>query len=701
MNWQELLRGIILTILEARDDCSTVVSVYKSFFDHLKTASIQSPSMRTAMLRAVATPELAPVLTKILEDDERRLVIHNPALVEVETSLISCFLNIAFQTPETSCGFPSALAIRFVERQSGFASTRYKAARHLVPRSKPISTLDHPSSQETPNLGNHWREGLAAELSRQAKTTYDASVRLMARACEELEARCESVEEPLRAEQTKNEQLKRDFEDLQARAGTREEEAQGLCIEVAALREQNAQADASIAAAAANADEDMRRIDRLEKQSKQREEDVSRELGEIRKEHERRELDLQTSIACHVEKMDGQNDKIRSLEQVVHDEARTLQMEQQEARDREQSLSASLSRLEDTIRSEQANSRRELEKSSRLEMQNSGLQERVKQLVSELDDSSAHCRELELGNEDLARNYKQKVQDMQDKHKQESLEAQQMALADCNELKQTIRDLEDNLEAAKRAYAEATELKDNDIRELRRKVQKISKTCQQKDVELAEAQTVRSRLLQTLGMDNQIPPDASGAARSGKAATIPSAKQLGQAFPDEVWHHDGQLDDDSESEHEPQSSTGSAASSSKSGPTPKRPKPRKPSAFKVPAIRQPSLATAEQKDKRATAGRQPHGPLPLQERSPNKRPAKVGRRSDCHFLTARHAIRSSSGAMEGVPRPGSTASKAGVDELATHHNEVDDNDDVDLGSFPDLSFEDLRRQDLEGTTMEL
>lgn len=643
------------------------LETYCTLCREIKKAAIDSPANRAAMIGAIVGTEVESLLQDSLSCQEHNNIqTQSAALVEAESTLCSLVLSIVLHEKGANSSFPLPLALGLVERQARLQTISGEPPPQKHLESKRISVIEQQSSQENPNLGSHWREGLTAELSRQAKLTYDSSVRLMARACEDLESRCESVEEPLRAEQARCQRVQHNLGSTEVKVEKLAKESQNLSNELSSLREQNAQAAEELSAASCHADEDLQRIEHLEQQLRQSEESMSQKLLETQQENEKRELGLRSTIARHVERLDSQDEEIVRLRQEAEDRNRDTLAEQKKADGCRESLLMSLKQVEDSLRNEERNGKQLSEEKDRAETQKFAFEQRLATLEADLEASRLHHHELTDAGEQLVQEYEHKLKEAEERHRRDSNEAKQEATARHTELEMSIRDAEETLSNAKRDHTKLVEIKDEEIREEKRKLQNLCKVCREKDAELEEAQKMRLKLLSTLGMASERPKLFQNPRRY-------STRAFEDARTEDMVHDEEDFNDDLEPQHELQSSSGSSrSSSSKHGPTPKRPKPLQSTAFKIPTGRALALPAAETGpgSKQTRVGRQSHGQLPLQERSPNRKAAVGAARR----ARDRHTVQG-----------GSSWSRCG------------ENTD----EFQDFSFGHLETQELDGSTVEL
>ena len=149
--------------------------------------------------------------------------LQHRALVSVTVSML---LTSALTAQSTEPGLPSSLAIALISKQQQLTFITSQCSRMAA-------TSVHPSvslfEQEcTPSTGPHlhdWRDRLKSELESQSFYQRDSVIRSVAQICQELESRCETVEEPLRHEQGRSKELSAQVSQLQEQVLSLETEA--------------------------------------------------------------------------------------------------------------------------------------------------------------------------------------------------------------------------------------------------------------------------------------------------------------------------------------------------------------------------------------------------------------------------------------------------------------------------------------------
>jgi hypothetical protein len=179
--------------------------------DELTTATMTCMTLRSTVLRALSSESMQGRAWKLIRDSPKNDGVGCCTQVaSLQRGLISAttasLLNIALVAGPEESTLPHALTAALINKQRKLpAITGCQCTSSLdSPRHPAISLFQQASTQY---IGQHlqdWSKRLNSELESQNMYQRDAIVRSVAQICADLEARCNTVEEPLRREKEKS-----------------------------------------------------------------------------------------------------------------------------------------------------------------------------------------------------------------------------------------------------------------------------------------------------------------------------------------------------------------------------------------------------------------------------------------------------------------------------------------------------------------
>ncbi|KAK5717176.1 hypothetical protein LTR15_009065 [Elasticomyces elasticus] len=480
--------------------------------------------------------------------------------------LCSLLLKSAFITQHPDDPVPSSSVSLLLEIHAVSANTTPLCShrrRHEHPQHM-LTLRDRESTPSTHGLGDDWRGAMEAHLVSEARSSHDVLRGLFAQACQELESRCETVEQPLAEErnqrlclQNQHDQLQEAYNELEAQVIDRRLHYQAVETEQESC---------------------LKRLD-----AAQEETDVVR-------------------------------DKLHSLEQMHETElheahARLAELKQaKETADLQHATV--LSKLEEDIED-----LRERHREAHADLQKYEAQ--AERLANELRVSEAACEALQVQVDRLSEALQEKAANMQRLESTRSEAAAETARLEAalqsvqEELGQEKQNHERNVQHVKeqsRQNAEAANASHNDaidrmaathgeeVADLQRQiaegedqVKRLQRKCRQKDDQIAEANAMRSNLLAALGGGAQslAQPSLPHRTRSSLRTQIePTQADVTPTTPSFALDIDSQAFDGGAS-----FASNDSSSHSRNGPTPKRAKPRKSIKIASPAKPRMSMST--------------------------------------------------------------------------------------------------------------
>ncbi|KXS96414.1 hypothetical protein AC578_3016 [Pseudocercospora eumusae] len=460
-------------------------------------------------------------------------------------------------------------------------------------RDGPTFGEDHGDQSEHDDID--WREALQTHFKARAQVEQDAVTRLFAKACANLEARCEGVERPLREEQRRckaaeeqNAELVQAFAELETRYAD-------LTLQNRTLEEDRKQhfkdlgeCQESLDAAERRDEETLKRVSQLEKQLREAHEDGTRQIAELNKGKQIVEVKGAARLAQKQEQLEDARDELAAMKTRYDNEAvrasdleQNLAVVQIELDQAKQDLTTSIS----SAQRQQLNMERIELEVQQLKSSNAVLEEQLAatsrndaakmQEMSELRDELQACQaKLDRIRSEAAR----ETEDLQHELEQKRQEADRLAKQyseDTERLQEQISGLHQDLLQTKESLSADIKSRDAKVADCKKRLERYHKKCEQKDQQIAEAESMRANLMAAMGISG-----------TQNRASLPHRSRESMA---------PALVDASNIEH---SFASNASDESKSGPTPKRPRARKSLSFAAPT----SIATRQSVGRQALQG---------------------------------------------------------------------------------------------------
>jgi hypothetical protein len=484
-----------------------------------------------------------------------------------------------------------------------YASSSRKAApcSHVKPRQansetsigfvESFSTPDDPSS--------NWRETLQSHLHSRNESERAALTTLFLKSCTQLEARCETIEQPLQEQKKKLEALQQQYDELNEAYAKLETESIDRNIQSNAMEMERNQCLSNLESARQENESLERKVGELESALQQARTDADNSVAEVRKDMEMAELEHAAALTRKEEELEETHEKLAAScdelrHKVVESEALQSQLRDvQSVTDDVKIEIESLTSSRDELRA--ANERLQEDKSDLLERQ--------------------HDREAELHRTKKDADAAREAHELEVVKLRQEAEDERAALASENEKQLAmIKDQHDNVTADLRQqlddlqheHQQTTESNAAQIKQLQqdvldklKKIDKLKTKCEHKDLQISEANAMRANLMAAMGISG------SGTSKQTKLAhqfSAPFASETQsqdidtQADPSPPTPRSG--DGDGSQQRNAEASFASSTDS-RSGPTPKRARPRRTVKVASPAKARLSSAVATRSTRRS------------------------------------------------------------------------------------------------------
>ncbi|KAI4731286.1 hypothetical protein E4T49_00889 [Aureobasidium sp. EXF-10728] len=519
---------------------------------------------------------------------------------KLKSSLCSLLLRAALAAPQEETSsirrmLPEILRHHAIVESNKSTCPICVQTRPKAPQ-RPTPFVEIEATPESQDASLHWKERLGAVMQTHAKYQETALVASFINICHDLEARCESVEEPLRLERQKFTGLEKRYADLTKAYGELEGQVMDRDLRINALEAENDRHENDLAASSQEARDLMQRIDTVTRELQEANHNAQRDIDQLK--HEKQDLEVQhaTNVACKQEAFEQVREELhqarsdaehlcselsKTMETRRHDnnEYENLQLEKEHL---EQQLLESQERISQ-IEEERATL---LEGHSLLEQDILKLQQDVNTRQVQHEDLLTEIRATKQSSEDEAKKTTAAFEDVMSRAKQEWMSIKSHLEEQLEEARQDLAEAEDGFQQQNEANKQKTA-------DLRKRIERLTKDCSKKDAQVLEAQEMRNRLMNAMGLTGMMAPPQEPVVKSSvlpvrSASTNSSTPRTGLPSQVPFTPAAGAQHSDDEHEDEAPNSTFMSDASADNGPTPKRARPR------------PSLKPASTQEKRTS-----------------------------------------------------------------------------------------------------
>jgi chromosome segregation ATPase len=542
-------------------------------------------------------------------------------------------LNLAISARPEEPSLPPQLISGLIARQRKLPYIPRQCSHAAInPNGISISLFQQES---TPYTGQHlqdWRNRLKSELESQNSYQRDSIVRSVAQICQDLETRCNTVEEPLRREKARSQELEQRVEELSEQVSSLESQAADDRFHLDGLEDEKL-------GLADEKDRISAKLDELRMQFEEANRDADETLRNVREEFNARELELRSTILNHEDQLQTGERTVRELNGTLSDIKNSLEHTEEELRALGQRYEDLQTRMGDTSR--QLNHEREAkfrqsEEILKLKEHSINLEHQLQTTESELEAITGQLSDLEVSHQELRQSSDEALRNLEAKHTADMEAAATRAEEECDKLNSKLTDtvqINRQLKDAHDKTRKELHALQNTFSTLETKTQELDILCGEQEEELEELRTLRRNVLASMGLATQNPLAIRSASRSQKDGTVPetpreprehrrrkSAIQTQELGPKTSTAAQGFTN--TAIENAADASFASSGQDSQNGSTPKRQKPRP--AFKVPTMQtpfnqRPALASRSTSKKLSPVKRSA-----LRQMSPNRRHTTVG-----------------------------------------------------------------------------
>jgi hypothetical protein len=615
------------------------LSAHTALVETITTLIPNSESLRDKVLEAVSSSKLQSRVWELirLESGEEEVTCRAYA-TSLHSQLISAsialLLTLALTVQPTGHALSLALTTALVNKQTRI-TRRARGCFHELPTTQ-RSTVSLFQQKNTPYTGQHlqdWRDRLNSELEGQGSYQRDSIRRSIALICQDLETRCNTVEEPLRREKEKSKDLEIQIHELNQRIASLKDQAtddrfysEGLEDEKLKISNERDSLSRELQNLKVEADEAIRKADGM--------------LIQLREDFNAKEMEFRSADLTHQETirllendMEGQGREMECLR-------RDLVKSQHECTSLIDQLNSSQHQLEEAenkLACEVEVVRTQSEEITRLKDRNIELDLQLQGVEGDLDAVTARLSDLQVNHRELAQSSEDAYNALEQKYTRDIKAATAQAEKDHGELDAKLQDAvqheqrtTDVLDETRKELGKLQE----SLPPLEEKIQELTEFCSEQEEELKELRAMRKALLVSMGLATQNSPAIRSASRSQRDASELHTprdtrehrrRKSALRATAEGFNSSRAIQDATSTAMETVANASFASSdsqSSQNGSTPKRPKHRP--SFKVPTMQTPYTQKPVLASRSISKKLSPIKRSALRQLSPNRRHTTVG-----------------------------------------------------------------------------
>jgi len=236
------------------------------------------------------------------------------------TSFCGLLLSSAIAAQQDEIQAPQVLISPLLNRHSH--APEATTNRAVVLRSSRRYNLLHDeitAPHTVDGLDLSWRERLSSTMQGNARQQELNMLDSVAQICQELEKRCDNVEEPLRAERQNLRELEERHRELESAYGSLEARLMDRDLGLSALEAENREYQAQASHAAEDHERLMQRVEEGNVRLRQASEQARADIAALHSTKQQVEMEHASTMACRQEELDASREDVRCLEQIVQE----------------------------------------------------------------------------------------------------------------------------------------------------------------------------------------------------------------------------------------------------------------------------------------------------------------------------------------------------------------------------------------------
>ena len=397
---------------------------------------------------------------------------------KLASAVVSLLLAAALTAQEDEVGISASLATALVNKQRMFSVVSFQCKHDAAPTQErqPLSIFQESCTPDNQSNGQNWKQRLSSELEQQTGFQRELVIRTVARVCQELEERCETVEEPLRQERRRVEDLQLQVTELSTRTSDLEGQAIDRKILVDGLEAGLTETETHLRQAQAENNELSNSVKDLRRQLEEANKQADQALRVAQDSFNIREIQLRTALLSKEEAVKQQESHIDDL----NGKLECLQNDLSSANDEHhhlsivhESLNAECEELKNELHLERQQNSQKAAEIANLTAKGTELAMNLQSVKRDLDDTTSQLKALETEHEELSCSSKKNLASLKLIHESELQNVSNKAADTEEHLKndaQQARDAFVELEQIHEASLQDLEIKDATISDLETEV---------------------------------------------------------------------------------------------------------------------------------------------------------------------------------------------------------------------------------------
>lgn len=416
------------------------------------------------------------------------------------SATIALLLKLSHAAPPEGTTFPHTLTIALIDKQKHLSTIDERCSHHIEQKDgRSISLFQQES---TPYTGQHlqdWRDRLTSELESQGFYQRDSIIRSVSQICQDLEWRCQTVEEPLRREQARSRELEQRICQLTQQVTSLESQAADDRFHLDGLEDEKLHIADEKDKLAADFQE-------LEADFTQFKYDAHEALCRAQDKVRDKEVEMQSTILNHEESLRIRNAKIEELNFMLSrskEDVARYKEDIEVVNERKDVLQTRLHETEEKLQQHLHNISQLGMDVTRLEQERIDLQGRLKDSESKSELISRQLSDLQVNHQELNQTSKERIKELEVKYEYE----RQVAATDFEsqrddlnaQLQRAVHDAATLRDAHKERGRELRQLQSS-IPPLENRIHELTKVCSEQDTELCKLRTMQRNVLASMGL---------------------------------------------------------------------------------------------------------------------------------------------------------------------------------------------------------
>lgn len=586
--WKSLCLRIIESLLIPANDVSASSLDVEQSLDIIMRMSNLESAAQASFLEAMRNEDMQAKMSSFCSSPLRQGIY-----LDYEMIFSSNVLKMLLANHCTSNEYQCTLSKVIFDRYQRSVVRSRVSNPHNARSSNSILVTPRISIKE-PGTSTNWRERLQRQFQTEAQQSGERVVELIGNICHDLETRCDSIEQPLKEQQTRFADLQDKYDTIEQTSADWEQKfsEQGAMLKRRELKVE--QLEQSLKTVIDHAEKiEKESASRLQQMQDDMNENKQRDL-KSRNAYEHAEFELRTEMACQVERF---NDQYRQLQSLKEDDTRMhdkLHEEKGQRNTLELSHGILIKKLE--LQAESAIKTREAneEQIAQASLRNTVLEEQVQLKQKELALSIRDNEQSTARWESEIAISREAIRSMALAHATRLSSIEETTTETERSLNRELSILQTQHMQAQQIACEESRIKGNQILRLQQRLGISSKEYEKIKIQLEEAEAAKGNILRNLG-----------AMVNGQVISKTDPLQLDNPTSKQVVDISSTQSNmvnmtslSSSPEKAPSKSFTSEASSSNHEPMPKRARPRVPS--KATQSRRTLIKSDSRNERRAT-----------------------------------------------------------------------------------------------------